>query len=140
MKSAFPRDPPGPFAAAPTFGWLVASGLMGRDEALRAMWEAADQQAAPDISRSGLRSRIAWALTDATLWADRMRENAVRDVRRHLAPLLARRAPWQDLIRTAHAVNNDAVHIGAQPMLHPHEINEIVAAEIAWWARRSNRR
>lgn len=139
MKSAFPRDPSAPFVAAPTFGWMVACGLMARDEALGVMWEAADKQAASDINRSGLRSRIAWALTDATLWADRMREKAVRDIRRQLVPLLGR-APWQDLIRTAHAVNNDGVCIGTQPMLRPHEINQIVKAETVWWLRRSNRK
>jgi len=118
---------------------MVAAGLMEWDEAVGAMWQAADKLAAPDIDRSGLRARIAWALTDATLWAERMRGKVAHDIARHLASMLARRAPWDALIAAAQDMNNAGARAGDQPMLRPHELNKLVAAEAAWWMRRRAR-
>ncbi len=101
-----PLDPPAPFRAAFPLGRLIAAGLLDYPECLAALAQAGEAMETP----SGLRTRLAHALTDAVAeWTIR-RGRAGRAVRRALAPLLAARAPSARLLDAARAENRALGH------------------------------
>jgi len=101
-----PTDPPAPFHAAAPLARLIAAGLLDYPECLAALAQAAGAPTAP----SGLRTRLAHALTDAvTHWQIR-RALAAREIRRALAPSLAVRVRASALLNTARAENRALGH------------------------------
>lgn len=112
-----PIDPPGPFRAAFPLGRLIAAGLLDYPECLAALAQAADARQAP----SGLRTRLAHALTDAVAdWTIR-RAHARRAIRRALAPALSACAPAARLLDTARAENR----------AHGHPLRDVELAALA---------
>lgn len=101
-----PLDPPAPFRAAFPLGRLIAAGLLDYPECLAALAQAGQALETP----SGLRTRLAHALTDAVAdWTGR-RARARRAIRRALIPALLARAPAARLLDTARAENRALGH------------------------------
>jgi len=129
MIGRHPLDPEGPHRAAPLFGRLVASGLMARQEALDALLHV---PADPRLSRSGLDTRLTYALDDAARAHERRRARTERAVRRALAAPLAARAPRETLLAAADAADPDGD-------LLPRERLAVVKDEVAWTLRAARR-
>lgn len=90
-------DPPAPFRAAPALARLIAAGLLDYPECLTALTQAGRALETP----SGLRTRLAHALTDGVAdWTIR-RARATRGIRAVLAPLVAERVPAARLLAAA---------------------------------------
>jgi len=84
---------------------------------------------------SGLRARLAWNVADvADAWRSR-RDRMEFRIRRAIAPLLSRRAPAMEIVRTAHALNER----DDEPLLR-REVQSIVAEEMAAFLRHRARR
>ena len=112
-----PLDPPGPFRAAFPLGRLIAAGLLDYPECLSALTQAGNARETP----SGLRTRLAHALTDSVAdWTIR-RALASRAIRHALAPALSARAPAARLLDTARAENR----------AHGHPLRDVELAALA---------
>lgn len=120
-----PLDPEAPHRAVPLFGRLVASGLLGRSEALHALLHAPVNTA---VSRSGLQARLTHALDDATRTHARRRHASEYQVRRAIAAPLLARMPRAALLAAADAADPDHD-------LLPRERRALVEAEVAWALR-----
>jgi hypothetical protein len=106
--------------AAPLFGRLVATGLLGRNEALAALL-------AEPIT-SALQSRLVQALDDAARAHALRRIATERSVRRAVAAPLLARLPRAGLLAAADAADPDGD-------LRPRERRAVVEAEVAWALR-----
>lgn len=120
-----PLDPEAPHRAVPLFGRLVASGLLGRSEALHALLHAPINTA---VSRSGLQARLTHALDDATRTHARRRSTTAHQLRRAIAAPLLARTPRDGLLAAADAADPDED-------LLPRERRALVEAEVAWALR-----
>lgn len=115
-------DPPAPFRAAPALARLIAAGLLDYPECLAALAEAGKAAETP----SGLRTRLAHALTDGVArWTIR-RAHAARAIRGALAPLVAERAPAARLL--AAAADENRVHGTPLRQMEVHAIARAQAA------------
>ena len=101
-----PLDPPAPYRAAFPLARLIAAGLLDYPECLAALTHAGNALETP----SGLRTRLAHALTDAVAHWTIRRAHATRAIRRALAPRLADRAPDARLLDAARAENRQFGH------------------------------
>ena len=90
-------DPPAPFRAAPALARLIAAGLLDYPECLAALTHAGRALETP----SGLRARLAHALTDGVAQWSIRRAHAARAIRTALVPLVAERAPAARLLAAA---------------------------------------
>jgi hypothetical protein len=109
-------DPEAPFRAAAPLARLIAAGLLDYPECLAALTQAALTQAAGAQAAgaadapSGLRTRLAHALTDAVTHWELRRSLARREIAHALAPSLAARARSTALLNTARAENRALGH------------------------------
>ncbi|MBV9785971.1 MAG: hypothetical protein JO264_19385 [Acidisphaera sp.] len=100
-------DPPAQHRAAMVFGRLLAEGRLSEAECLPALLAAATR-ASPGTDASGMRMRLVHRLRDSARdWAA-AREQAARAVQAAIAPLLARWATPEAILRAA-AKANDGV-------------------------------
>lgn len=125
MAFAHPHDPKTQWQAAETFGKLVAQGVIEHADALAAAFHAADAKAPRDLSRSDLRTRLAWHIHDCAEGWQRRRRHAEFLIRQDMRPLLERRLPAIEIVRAAHGVNE---RLG-EPLLR-REVVSIAAEEM----------
>lgn len=77
------------------------------------------------VDRCGAEARFCWAAQDAAAAFERDQDEAARDIKTLIRPLIAAREPWNSLMAQAHDVN------GARGFpLTEADVTEIVRAEI----------
>jgi hypothetical protein len=125
MAFKHPLDPPIQWAAAATFGKLIAQHLVDPEDVLPQLVEAA-VKAGYTGDRSGLQARLIWHVTDTVDHWSRERDRVEYVIRRELAPMLAALADGQVILRSAQDIN-EREH---EPLLR-REVQAIVEAEMA---------
>jgi hypothetical protein len=119
-------DLPEAYAAAERIGCQLVLGTIDWDGVRQ--WAnrwALMTHRATGVERYGAQARFCWACSDSADWFQNQREDIVFAIKRLLKPMIATRAPWNNLMAQAHDLN------GARNFpLTEAEVTEIVRIEV----------
>jgi hypothetical protein len=124
MAFKHPLDPPLQWSAAASAGKLVAQGILAVEDILPDLIEASIN-AGYRGHRHGLRARLTWQLRETAEYWRRERDQIDVYIRRELAPMFDALAPALDIIRAAHAINEQS----NEPLLRP-EVVTVIETEM----------
>lgn len=134
MAHRHPQDPEHGWKSAEMAGKLVAQGVLEardiRDKIVEHAKERGDRIGDPD----GFALRVLWHITDTAEHWRRERDKAEWLIRERTAPLIADWAHPEEILRAAHACNDEL----GSPLLRA-EVRDVVGGELAAAVQKQSR-